>query len=54
LAINIDQEIRLYWRGQAVPAHSGLMPNTAGFDKAYVSVNAKHDVAEARSLLDMY
>jgi ABC-type transport system substrate-binding protein len=54
LAINIDQEIRLYWRGQAVPAHSGLMPNTAGYDKAYVSVNAKHDVAEARSLLDMY
>lgn len=54
LAINIDQEIRLFWRGQAVPAHSGLMPNTVGYDKAYVSATSKHDVAEARSLLDTF
>lgn len=54
LAIDIDQEIRIFWRGQAVPAHSGLAPNTVGYDKAYFSVNAKHDVAEARSLLDLY
>lgn len=54
LAIDVGQEIRLYWRGQAVPAHSGLMPNTVGYDKAYVSAGAKHDVAEARSLLDTY
>ncbi len=54
LAIDIGQEIRLFWRGQAVPAHSGLMPNTVGYDKAYISANAKHDVAQARSLLDMY
>ena len=54
LAIDIDQEIRIFWRGQAVPAHSGLAPNTVGYDKAYVSVNARHDVAEARSLLDLY
>ncbi len=30
------------------------MPNTVGYDKSYVSINARHDVAEARSLLDMY
>ena len=24
LAIDIDQEIRLFWRGQAIPAHSAL------------------------------
>ena len=28
LAIDIDQEIRLFWRGQAIPAQSALMPNT--------------------------
>ncbi|MEP6607281.1 MAG: ABC transporter substrate-binding protein [Burkholderiaceae bacterium] len=54
LAIDIGQEIRLYWRGQAVPAHSGLSPFTVGYDKSYMSVNAKHDVAEARSLLDLF
>jgi ABC-type transport system substrate-binding protein len=54
LAIDVDQEIRLFWRGQAVPAHSGLMPNTVGYDKSYVSINATHDLAQARSLLDMY
>jgi len=54
LAIDIDQEIRLFWRGQGVPAHSGLMPNTVGYDKQYVSINARHDVAEARSLLDVF
>ncbi len=32
LAINVEQEIRLYWRGQAVPAQSGLMPHTMGYD----------------------
>ncbi|MDQ3447093.1 MAG: ABC transporter substrate-binding protein [Pseudomonadota bacterium] len=54
LAIDIDQEIRLFWRGQAVPAHSPLMPNTVGYDKSYFSINARHDVAEARSLLDLF
>lgn len=54
LAFDIDQEIRLYWRGQAVPAHSGLMPNTVGYDKSYISINARHDVSGARALLDMY
>ena len=32
LAIDIDQEIRLFWRGQAIPAQSSLMPNTIGYD----------------------
>ena len=36
MSTDIDQEIRLFWRGQAVPAHSGLMPNIVGYDKEYV------------------
>ncbi len=35
LAIDIDQEIRLFWRGQAVPAHSPLVPNTSGYDPEF-------------------
>ena len=52
LATDIDQEIRLYWRGQAVPAHSGLMPNIVGYDKDYVVPS--HDLPRARALLDTY
>ena len=54
LAIDIDQEIRLYWRGQAIPAQSGLMPNTVGYDPRFVGASAKYDLAQARSLLDLY
>ena len=54
LAINIDQEIRLFWRGQAVPAQSGLMPHTVGYDPAFVSDTARFDLPRAKALLDMY
>ncbi|HVE90548.1 MAG TPA: ABC transporter substrate-binding protein [Burkholderiaceae bacterium] len=52
LSTDIDQEIRLYWRGQAVPAHSGLMPNIVGYDKEYLVPG--HDLPHARALLDTY
>jgi ABC-type transport system substrate-binding protein len=54
LAIDVDQEIRLFWRGQAVPAQSPLMPNTTGYDPAFKSVNALYDLAQAKALLDTY
>jgi len=54
LAINIEQEIRLYWRGQAVPAQSSLVPNTVGYDPAFKSANSSYGLAEARALLDTY
>lgn len=53
-AINIDQEIRLYWRGQAVPAQSPLVPHTVGYDPGFVSDTVRHDVARAKALLDVY
>ena len=52
MSTDIDQEIRLFWRGQAVPAHSGLMPNIVGYDKEYVVPG--HDLPRARALLDTY
>jgi ABC-type transport system substrate-binding protein len=54
LAINVDQEIRLFWRGQAVPAQSPLMPHTMGYDPAFVSDTVRHDLPRAKALLDMY
>jgi ABC-type transport system substrate-binding protein len=54
LAMNIDQEIRLFWRGQAVPAQSALMPHTVGYDAAFVNDTARHDLPRAKALLDLY
>jgi ABC-type transport system substrate-binding protein len=52
-AIDIGQEIRLFWRGQAIPAQSSLAPNTVGYDTAFKS-GATYDLAQARALLDLY
>jgi len=52
MASNVDQEIRLERKGQAVPAQSVLMPNTMGYDKAFKGDG--HDPARARALLDLY
>jgi ABC-type transport system substrate-binding protein len=54
LAIDVDQEIRLFWRGQAIAAHSPLMPNTVGYDPAFKSPASIHDLPQARALLDLY
>ncbi len=54
LAIDIDQEIRLYWRGQAVPAQSPLVPNTTGYDASFKSANGTYDLAQAKALLDTF
>jgi ABC-type transport system substrate-binding protein len=54
LAIDIDREIRLFWRGQGIPAQSGLMPHTMGYDPAFISMTAAHDLSQAKALLDMY
>ena len=32
LATNIEQEIRIERKGQAIPAQSAIMPNTTGYD----------------------
>lgn len=54
LSIDVGQEIRLYWRGQAVPAQSSLMPNTVGFDQEFRSEMGEFNLARAKALLDMF
>ncbi len=54
LAINVDQEIRLYWHGQAIPAQSPVAPHLTGYDPRFSSENGEYNLARARALLDMF
>jgi len=54
LGIDIEREIRLVRRGQAIPAQSPLVPHTSGYDPAFKSAMSDYDPARAMALLDMY
>jgi len=53
LAVNVEREIQLERRGQAVPAQSPLVPNTVGYDPAFRSENSVYSPARAKALLDL-
>jgi ABC-type transport system substrate-binding protein len=54
LGTNIDQLIRLGYRGQAVPAQAPITPHTIGFNAAFKSEMSEYDPARAKALLDVY
>jgi ABC-type transport system substrate-binding protein len=54
LAVDVEREIRLARRGQAVPAQSIVGPHTSGFDPAFKSEMSEYNPAKARALLDLY
>ncbi len=54
LAYDVQREIRLVRRGQAVPAQSPLMPGTIGYDPDFRSTMAEYNPARARALLDLH
>ena len=54
LATDVDREIRLIRRGQAIPAQSVVAPGTWGYDPALKTANSDYDLARARALLDLY
>ena len=54
LAIDVDREIRLAYRGQAIPAQSIVAPGTSGYSASFKSENSEHSPARARALLDLY
>ena len=54
LAINVDQEIRLFWRSQAVPAQGSQTPHTTGYDQNFRSENGEYNLARAKALLDTF
>ena len=54
LAVDVDREIRLARRGQAIPAQGPIAPNVWGHDPAFKSTMSDYDEARAKALLDMH
>jgi ABC-type transport system substrate-binding protein len=54
LAFDVDREIALLRGGRAIVAHSPVMPNTSGYDPAFISEGGEYSPARAKALLDMY
>ena len=54
LALDVDKEIRLVRKGQAIVAQGPIGPKTFGYDPALRSEMGEHNVARAKALLDLY
>ncbi len=54
LAVDVEREIALVRRGQAVPAQSPVAPGVWGHDPAFKSEMSEHNLARAKALLDLY
>lgn len=54
LGMDLEAEIRLVRRGQAVPAQSTYVPNTSAYDPLLKTENSEFDPAKAQGLLDAY
>ena len=54
LGVDLDQEIRLPRRGQAIPAQGIVSPGVTGYDKNFKSEMSQFDRARAKALLDTY
>ena len=54
LAIDVEREIRLVRRGQAIVSHSPVMPHTSAYDAAFRSEGGEYSLAKAKALLDLY
>ena len=53
MAFNIDEEIKVLWKGQAVPATGPIPPHVVGYDPKF-NGHVKYDLAGARALLDRF
>ncbi|MGA0611106.1 ABC transporter substrate-binding protein [Caldimonas sp. KR1-144] len=54
LAVDIDKEIRLVRKSQAIPGQGPIAPNTWGYDAALRSEMSEYNLPRAKALLDMY
>jgi ABC-type transport system substrate-binding protein len=54
LAIDVDAEIKLARRGQAIKANILQPPGTYGFDRTMRTIMNEHSPAKAKALLDLY
>ncbi len=54
MAVDIDREVRIVRRGQAVPAQGPISPEVFGYDPSFKSEMSEYDVGRAKALLDVY
>jgi len=54
LGVDIDKEIRLVRKSQAIPGQGPIGPNTWGYDPKLRSSMSEYSVPRAKALLDMY
>ena len=54
LAVDVDREIRLVRRGQAIPAQGPVAPQTWGYDPAFKTEMSTFNRARAKALLDLH
>ncbi len=54
LAVDVEREILLVRRGQAIPAQSVIAPECYGYDPALKTELGDHSVARAKALLDLH
>lgn len=54
LAVDLEREIRLVRRNQAIPAQSTIGPNVWGYDPTFKSEMSTYDLPRAKALLDLY
>jgi ABC-type transport system substrate-binding protein len=54
LATDVEQLIRIGFRGQAIPSQGPASPHTTGYDPAFKSEMGDYNPARAKALLDMF
>ncbi|WP_374434706.1 ABC transporter substrate-binding protein [Inhella sp.] len=54
LGMDLEAEIRLVRRGQAIPAQGFYTPNTVGYDARLKTENGEFNPAKSKGLLDLY
>ena len=54
LAADVEREIRLVRRSQAIPAQGPIAPQTWGYDPAFKTEMSTHSRARAKALLDLH
>jgi ABC-type transport system substrate-binding protein len=54
LAIDVDREIRIARRGQAIPAQGPIAPETTAYDPKFKSLMSDYSLARAKALLDLH
>ncbi len=54
LGTDLEREIALVRRGQAIAAQSPIVPGTTGYDPNFKSENSEYDVGKAKALLDLF